>query len=497
MSDIKKKSIYTACSRALTMVISILSQFILTPIVLSFLGPTLYGVYTLVNKTNNYLSLVDIRPTAILRLKLAHEQSTGDLLNKRKYIGASVIISLIFTPIFILAGCILAYFFPVWFHIETENVAVSRCAIILLSIFLAINGFLGIPEAILRGNNLEYKGFFIEPIRLLMVAGFTVLFLYCKWGLLSVIFAMFISAIFAYISRQMLRVKYLKEYNIAIPTSKHVREFFNKGGWYMISSFLMQTINNFDVILIGILLNPESVTLFAITKAIVFRVVESIETLVSSTTSGIGEIVGTNDTDRLHAVRIHLFKIVIPIALFVTCYFFVFNGTFIGLWTGNEVYGGDVVNTIICISAFFLMLTSTEEIFVVSYLDFKKKALCLLVAAIAAIIISVSLSTTLGLIGNAVGILVGRFTLFIMYNYMNNKRIHYVLTFDFLFIIKCIVVIAITCIFYFVFKSLSDNSIISFFIGSFIFVLFIGLYTFNVMFEKTIRHQIIKTILRK
>ena len=87
MSDIKKKSIYTACSRALTMVISILSQFILTPIVLSFLGPTLYGVYTLVNKTNNYLSLVDIRPTAILRLKLAHEQSTGDLLNKRKYIG--------------------------------------------------------------------------------------------------------------------------------------------------------------------------------------------------------------------------------------------------------------------------------------------------------------------------------------------------------------------------------------------------------------------------
>lgn len=494
MSDIKKKSLYTAYSRILTIVINIISQFVLTPIVLSFFGPTLYGIYTLINKTNNYLSIVDIRPTAILRLKLAHDKQSGNIQEKCMFIGASYTISMIFTPVFILCGCVFAYFFPSWFHISNEYVNVSRWAIVLLSVFLAINGFLGIPEAILRGNNIEYKGYFVEPIRLLLVAGLTILFLYYGWGLLGVILAMFLAALFAYVSRFCLRRRYLSEYVYKKPQYYHIKEFFTKGGWYLCSSFMMQTINNFDVLIIGIMLDPKAVAVFAITKAIIFRVVESIETIVTSITSSIGEIVGIDDKRHIIDVRRKIIFMVMPVAFFVTSYFVVFNGIFISLWTGSDVYAGTLVNLLICLSALFLMLTSTEEIFILSYLDFKTKAMCLSVSAILAIIVSILLSKSYGLAGNAAGILSGRVSLFLLYHVQNNRVMNTRIKIPTVYCIKCLFFLFIIYAYRTLYIQYVNASIFSFLLNSCIFAFVIGVYIYRYMLESWFRDYL-KTML--
>lgn len=497
MSDIRKKTLYTAYSRTLAMVINVASQFVLTPIILGFLGTTLYGIYTIVNKANNFLSIVDIRPTAILRLKLAHDQLSDNISEKRKFIGASYVISVLFTPVFVIGGLVLAYFFPNLFHIEKEFIVETRSAIILLSIFLAVNGFWGIPEAILRGNNLEYKGFFIEPIRLLLVAGFTILFLYLGWGILSVIYAMFLGALFAYLSRCILRRIFLGEYTVCKPTFIHVKYFFNKGGWYLMSSFLMQIINNFDVILIGILMTPEAVTLFAITKAIVFRIVESVETLITSTTSSVGEIVGSGNKDRMNVARANIFSLVIPLALFVTSYFYLFNEAFISFWTGSSVYAGNVVNILICLSAIFLMLTCTEEIFVLSSLNFKKKSLCLFFSAIVAILTSVILNKPLGLAGNAIGILSGRIALFFLFNGYNNRLIGKRITFGIGMFSKIICLIILVGISKACFNEFVTSTLLNFVCSSIVFVVIVGSYTYFVLLNESVRKQVVRLILRK
>ena len=126
MSDFKKKTLLTAYSRILTIVVSIASQLVLTPIILGFLGTTLYGIYVIVNKTNNFLSIVDFRPTAILRFKLAHDQLSDNIQEKRKYVGASYVISLLFMPVFVIGGLIIAYFSPTLFHINNSYIADSR-----------------------------------------------------------------------------------------------------------------------------------------------------------------------------------------------------------------------------------------------------------------------------------------------------------------------------------------------------------------------------------
>lgn len=497
MADIKKKTIYTAYSRLLSMAIGTISQLVLTPIILSFFGTTLYGIYTIVNKTNNFLSLVDIRPTAILRLKLAHDQNEKNLIEKQKYIGASYIISLLFLPIFVGGGCLVGFYLPEWFHIDTNYLSEARLTILLMSIFLAINGFLGIPEAILRGNNLEYKGYFVEPIRQLLVAGFTILFLYWNWGLLSAVCAMFIGSVFAYVTRLILQKKFLSGFTASSPQVKHVKYFFNKGGWYLGSSFLMQIINNFDVILIGVLMNPESVTLFAITKSIVFRVVESVESLVTSATSSVGEIVGGGNKDRIHHTRTEIFHLVWPIALFFTSYFYIFNESLITHWTGASVYAGNIVNIIICLSSIFLMFTCTEEIFILSSLNFKKKSFYLCLSALIGITMSVVLNKPLGLIGNAVGILAGRIALFVSYNIHNNRWLGKALSFDMSMIYKSLGLIILSI----VFKLAVEDAIVSSFIGfifySIVFVIIAGLYSYLNIFSDNMKKKIKSLIFKK
>lgn len=496
MADIKKKALYTTYSRGLSMVIGIVSQLVLTPIILSYLGNTLYGIYTIVNKANNFLSIVDLRPTAILRLKLAHNQKSNDIEDKRRYIGASYVISIFFLPIFIGGGCVLAIFFPKWFHIEANYVEEARLAIIFLAIFLAVNGFLGIPESILRGNNLEYKGYFVEPIRQLIVAGFTILFLYFGQGILSIIYAMFLGAFFAYISRLVLRNKHLNTYIVRKPKLEHIRYFFNKGGWYLSSSFLMQTINNFDVILIGVLMNPEAVTLFAITKSIIFRVVEAIENLVTSTTSGIGEIVGSKEKERINSTRKNLFNIVWPLALFFTSYFYIFNEALIKFWAGSSVYAGNGINIIICISALFLMLTCTEEIFILSSLNLKKRSQYLLISAVTAIIISVALNKHLGLLGNAIGILSGRIILFFLYNRYNSKWSGKRIQLSSTFICKSFGLIILVIVFNFCIKKIILQSFFYFALGSIMFFAIVGLYSYIYLFPINEKKLIKKLIFK-
>ena len=496
-ADIKNKAVYTAYSRTLSMVISIVSQFVLTPIILSFLGTSLYGVYAIINKSNNFLSLVDIRPTAVLRLRLAFTQKSDNIADKQCYIGASYIISIFSSVFFIAGGAIFAYYFPSWFNIPKEQVYEARIAIVLLSVFLSANGFLGVPEAILRGNNIEYKGFFVEPLRQVIVAGVTIYFLVIGLGLLSVVYAMFIGSLFAYISRLFLQHKHLPDYTAKRPTIGHIKYFVKKGGWYMVSSVMVQVINNFDVILIGMLVGTEAVAVFAITKAIVFRIVESIETLVTSSTSSIGEIVGSRDVERISKARISLYKIVWPLSVFIVSYFILFNGTFISFWTGSQVYAGELVNLIICISAIFLMLGSTEEIFILSTLNFKIKAAFLFISAIVAISISIMLNSSMGLLGNAIGILSGRLTLYLLYCGYNNKITQSLMKIGKKTIFGNVGFLFLLCIFKSIITTYPSSSILSYITYSVIYSIIAGTYVYAILMDKEERNRILNIVLKR
>lgn len=423
MKSLKYKVLFTALSRIINTIFAFVIQLILTPLVLGGLGQYLFGIYSLLNKVQGYMSFIDLRPSAILRYKLAVLQGTESMTEKRKFVGASIYISFISMPLIIICGIVLANFFPIIFKISNQYLDLSRNAVFLLAVILSLKSFLGIPEAILRGNNLEYKGMYIEPLRNVILVCLIWLSFLLNYGLIGLIISSFISFVVAFFLKLIIQKRELPGYLPLKPEKKQVVEFTKKGSWYLLSSFSFQLLQTLDVILIGIFFSPITITLFAVTKSLVFRVSEAFVTITGSVSASIGDLIGKKDISRLKELRLQLMRLNLIVGLVLFLYFSLFNKSFISLWVGVENFAGVYTNLAISFTIPFIILSMTTQMIIDSFLKFKEKSFSIFAVSILTILMSIVFIKLWGLFGVAFAILLGRILLWILYEILLNKHI--------------------------------------------------------------------------
>lgn len=362
-----------------------------------------------------YISVVDLRPTAILRFKLAATQTKNDFQSKKEYIGSSLIISAILLPFIALVGWTLSLGFEHYFKINEQYVAVGKTAIIILSIFIGVKGFLGVPEAIVRGNNAEYKLFFIEPLRLIAYSLFVYLFIKNGYGILGVIAAIIIAGFFDFILKLILQRKLYPLLKPVLPNRNKVKEFAGKGSWYLVSSLSAQVINTFDIMIIGITIGAKAVTIYALSKAMLFRVAESFSAVLGGITASIGHLISDDNIKKLVEIRYKLLKYNIIFGCLIVSYFVCFNSSFVSLWVDASNYIGEYGNLVLCFGGFFTLLCLANEIFINSLQLFKIKSRILLVTVFVFLITAYFLSKEYGLVGIAMSLLISKLIQWIGY----------------------------------------------------------------------------------
>lgn len=413
--SLKRKSIYTGLTKLFNIGLSFLVQLFITPFILGSLGKELFGIYTIINKMQGYISVVDLRPTAILRFKLAATQTKNDFQSKKEYIGSSLIISAILLPFIALVGWTLSLGFEHYFKINEQYVAVGKTAIIILSIFIGVKGFLGVPEAIVRGNNAEYKLFFIEPLRLIAYSLFVYLFIKNGYGILGVIAAIIIAGFFDFILKLILQRKLYPLLKPVLPNRNKVKEFAGKGSWYLVSSLSAQVINTFDIMIIGITIGAKAVTIYALSKAMLFRVAESFSAVLGGITASIGHLISDDNIKKLVEIRYKLLKYNIIFGCLIVSYFVCFNSSFVSLWVDASNYIGEYGNLVLCFGGFFTLLCLANEIFINSLQLFKIKSRILLVTVFVFLITAYFLSKEYGLVGIAMSLLISKLIQWIGY----------------------------------------------------------------------------------
>ena len=419
--SLKRKSIYTGLVKLFNIGLSFVVQFVITPFILGSLGKELFGVYTIINKMQGYISVVDLRPTAILRFKLAATQTKNDIQSSKEYIGSSLIISVILLPFMVLVGWLLSLGFEHYFKIDEQYIAVGKTAIIVLSIFIGIKGFLGYPEAIVRGNNAEYKLFFVEPLRLITYSLFVYIFIINGYGILGVIAAIIIAGFFDFILKLILQRKLYPRLIPVIPGKNKVKEFVGKGSWYLLSSLSSQVINTFDIMIIGLTIGAKSVTIYALSKAMLFRVSEAFSNVLGGITASIGHLISDENTKKLVEIRHKLIRYNIIFGCLIVAYFICFNSSFISLWVDSSNYIGEYGNLVLCFGSLFTLLCLANEIFINSLELFKIKSRILLVTVFVFLITAYFFSKQYGLIGIAMSLLISKFIQWIGYEVLLQK----------------------------------------------------------------------------
>lgn len=369
------------------------------------------------------MSFVDLRPSAILRYKLAVMTSDAPLEDKRRLVGSSFYISAITLPIFIIIGLLLSYIFPILFNISAEYVGLSRLSVLIVALFLGLKSFLGVPDAVMRGLNLEFKGMFLEPMRNILYILLVIISLRLNYGLLGVLFASFVSFLLLFLFKIFYLKKYLIPYTPLKPKREDLKGFSLKGSWYLLSSFATQMFINLDVFLIGIFINPISVAMFTLTKNLSFRFSEALVNVAGSVGSSLSALIAERQIDKLAEIRYSFLRWNIIVGFALMLYFNLFNRYFIMLWVGSSNFAGQDVNFVINLTLPFILLSLSTQLFIDAYMDFRYKSRCTVVSTIIAFIAAILLQIKFGMLGIAIGIFVGRVVLSILYEMRVNQNI--------------------------------------------------------------------------
>ena len=496
-----KKSVYTSLTKALNILLSFLVQIILTPIILNGLGQQLFGVYSLINRIQGYLSLADLRPSAILRFKLSKLQDTNINANneKKSLVGATLLISLISVPVMIFLGYIFSLYFHKIFDVEKQYIEIVQYSIFIFSIFIAMKTFLAIPESIVRGNNLEYKLFWIDPVRVIIYMLLVYYLLQLNYGLLGVIYSIIIAAMVDFLLKFILQLYYCPGYLPVVPKFEKLKSFFKSSTWYMGSSFNQQIYNSYELILIGYMYGLKQVTIYTLSRAILVRVSESVTTVVSGITASVGKLVGDENFDSLKKIRMLLIKINLLLSLLIFSYFFIFNGAFISLWVGEEIFIGNLINLVFCLTGMTILFTMTNDIFLNSFELYSKKTRVLFISVIIGIMSSLFFSYYFSLLGVAIGFLCSKIFQMIYYEFTINKFIKL----SFKEILKKELRIVLFIIFYIPFSiyvgisyNIRFDGFLMFILGSILFTFVYFLIVYIILLKKIEKDTITKYILR-
>src|SRR2546423_5135550 len=130
---------------------------VVTPIVLTELGRSLFGVWEMLNRLVTYMSAADGRPTEALRLIVSSRQAVEDDALQRRAVGAAVLIGVRCLALIAAVGAILIWIAPTITQVAPEVRGAVRVvtALLLVSFFLTLVA--GVPESVLRGMNLGYR----------------------------------------------------------------------------------------------------------------------------------------------------------------------------------------------------------------------------------------------------------------------------------------------------------------------------------------------------
>src|SRR5688572_30888317 len=131
-----RKASLTAAASILDYTVKAGVSLVITPILVSGLGRTLYGVWEMLGRLVGYMSAADGRPTEALRLVVSQQQTAEASVNRRS-VGAALVVWICMLPLVAVVGGALAWLAPSLTHAPAASYIDVRITCILLVISFA------------------------------------------------------------------------------------------------------------------------------------------------------------------------------------------------------------------------------------------------------------------------------------------------------------------------------------------------------------------------
>lgn len=394
----------TASQKILTKIIG----FIVTPIVLSYLGQDEYGIWIIIGSFLGYMGLMDFGITGSVTQLIAKNDNKNTINKINIIVNNSFFLQVIIGFTIILLGIICSFFFPNWFEISPESKETAFMAFFLAAIGYGISFPPKTLKGLIRGKQQISLSIWLEFSMFLLTTGLNLYFLHLGFGLLALPIGTIIVRLLSYFVFYKMAKKTLPNLSLSLSYFKwkDAKSILNVSSVWFIGSMSAVVIYTSDTLIIGATLSTGLVTVYALTFRLSEFLREFIYTINTTAMPGLGQLAGQGNVERIRSILITMFPLVMNITFGAVLFIIFFNEEFVRLWVGEKMYGGRDLNIIFAMTLFTTVVFHTFSIILSSGLNLKAVTISRVTEAILNIIISLILVKEYGVLGVAMGTII-------------------------------------------------------------------------------------------
>jgi len=389
-----------------TKAVTILLGFVVTPIVLGYVGRDLYGFWVIVGSVIGYVGMVDFGVTGSVATLIARQQGSIESVNR---ISTNALVVNVATGcVAFLLALVTSRFGPDFLNVSPEQHTLFSNLILLAGTGLAISFPVRTLKAVFRGTQriatLRVVEFFLMLVRTCLM----LFLLFLGSGIMALPLSAVASSVLSLFVFSILTRRRIPGFRIRISAVavEELGPILSVSAWWFLGNLSALLIYQTDNIILGKYLGSGAVTTYALTYRASEMIRAQIYQLNIAVTPGLGELVGRNDLDRLRKLYLSGFRVMLFLGVAAAILILKLNRGFVTLWVGGENYGGNALNAIFCASLAYLVVFHVTSVFLTNLLELKVMAGARVLEGILNLVLSLLLVRTFGLLGVAAGTLI-------------------------------------------------------------------------------------------
>ncbi len=384
-----------------------LVQLVTTPIVVRTLGPQLFGAWAMIQRLGVYVSVTDFRAAGITKLVLGLRQAQSDDHEKRRLLGASLVVWLAFLPLMIATSALLILLSHRLIPTDAVHVGAIRLAMAIFVLNILLARILSIPANALAAANLEYSALHLEWVLPVATGVATIAALLCGLGLPGVVLAYTIGMTLDGALRLRIARRLLPWFGFAKPRREEVRFFVGSSVWLQASSVASMGLVGADVLIVGFVGGAALGGVYAMTIYVSRVCSEMISTVFASARPGLINLCGAGDWPKIAQLRREMQRLSLGLGSLAAACIIVLNGSFVRLWVGAEMYGGETANVLQAVVLLVIVMLRNEAIVLDGFLALRGKAAATLAGAVAVVLLGLAMTRAWQLAGMSLALLIG------------------------------------------------------------------------------------------
>jgi O-antigen/teichoic acid export membrane protein len=418
--NLTKKASLNAFAQSLEYVARVVVGLVASPLLVTRLGDVAFGVWQFLLQLIGHVGPASGRPGEALKWVVAHDQASTDYVEKRRRVGDAVAVWVLFLPVVVGLGGILAWLAPSWIGVPAATAHGVHLAASVLVVNLALQGIAFLPQSALQGENLGYKRVGISTSLVLLGGGLSVGAVVLGAGLVGLAAATLATTVISGLVTLWIVRTHVPWFGIARPSTRSVRRFLGLSWWFLLWNLVMQLMRASDIVVLGIAGSASLVTSYSLARYIPEAVTTGVAILIFSVMPGLGGLIGAGDLRRAVAVREELMAVTWFAATVAGSGVLLWESSFLRLWVGPGYFPGTVAMLLMVTLVLQWALIRADSNIIDLTLRLRAKVVLGLVsAALSAGLAWVLLAVfDLGIAGLALGFVLGRSVLSIAYPVM-------------------------------------------------------------------------------